>query len=116
MVTLQSLDESKIILSNIDSVIYDIELSKLKSFKNEMKTSLKYCQITKTYFKYFKSIYSSSVWMDRPLMRLPLANIDKIIIGNCGVDKLKQMNIKIIIQIFAKFDESKFITKKRFSI
>ncbi len=79
---------------------------KINLFKNEHKVSLKYCQITKRYFKYFKSIYSSSVWMDKPLMRLPIKNIGKLVIGSNSIQKLKNTNhINYLLQIFIKFTD-----------
>jgi hypothetical protein len=85
-------------------------MSKIKIFKNDFKISLRYCQITKFYFKYYKSLYSSTVWLDKPLIRLPIFNIEKLIIGKNTIQNLKQSyNIKVIIQIHIRFDESNII-------
>ena len=81
-------------------------MSKINLFKNEHKAAVKYCQINKNYFKYFKSIYSSTVWLDRPLMRLPIANIEKIELKKNNIQKLKQnFHIKVIIQIYIQFSK-----------
>ena len=104
----------KILLAILDSVIYDIELLKLGNLKNLQKVSLKYSQITKCCFKYFKSIYSSTVWQDRPLLKIPLSNIEKITVIRCknNLPKiLKNKNINILIQFSIIFDESKISLK-----
>lgn len=62
------------------------------------------------YFKYFNSQYSSSVWKDRPLMRLPLTNIEKIVICENLKQKKKNLEkINIVIQIYLLFNESKLL-------
>jgi hypothetical protein len=110
--SLSYLNESKFKILNLelDSVIYDMDLLKLNNLKHLQKVSLKYSQITKNYFKYFKSIYSSTVWQDRPLLKIPLSNIDKVIAVKCKSNLpkiLKNKNIYILIQFFIKFDKSK---------
>lgn len=87
-----------------------MDLLKLSNLKNLQKISLKYSQLTKCYFKYFKSIYSSTVWQDRPLLKIPISNIDKITVIKCknNLPKiLKNKNINILIQFSIIFDESK---------
>lgn len=89
-----------------------MEFEKLNIIKGEYKPSFKYGQISKCYFKYFNSQYSSSVWKDRPLMRLPLSNIEKIII--CENLKYKKKNlekINVVVQIFILFNKSKDILR-----
>lgn len=87
---------------------------KITFFKDDYKVYLKYCQITKKCFKYFKSIYSSTVYLDKPLMRVPISNIEKVVIGNNKIQKLKNFNIKVIIQVYIRFDESKIIKNNIF--
>jgi hypothetical protein len=72
---------------------------------------MKYCQITKNSFKYFSSIYSSSVWLDKPLMRLPIQNIERISFGlNGNITKNQKNtnanNVRFILQIFISFNDS----------
>jgi hypothetical protein len=44
--------------------------------------------------------------MDKPLMRLPIKNIDKLVISNNTIQKIKQSNnIKYLLQIFINFTE-----------
>ncbi len=62
---------------NLDAVIYDLEVFKMTIFNGDNRYAQKYCQITKKEFKYFSSIYSSTVWQDRPLLRLPIIDIEK---------------------------------------
>jgi hypothetical protein len=95
-----------IILNFVASVIYDLEIFKINLFKNEYKESKKYVQINKGHFRYFKSIYSSSVWLDKPLMNLPIENIDKVIIGSNNISKLKNnCKISVLLQIYITFNE-----------
>jgi hypothetical protein len=72
------------------------------TYYKEAKLIERYCQVTKQYFKYFKSIYSSTVYLDKPLMRLPIANIDKILVSRST--KLKTNFTTLIhTQIYMKF-------------
>jgi hypothetical protein len=48
----------------------------MNNFNGEYRYAQKYCQITKKEFKYFSSIYSSTVWQDRPLLRIPIIDIE----------------------------------------
>ncbi len=101
-------------IKKLDSVIYDMDILKLNNFETLRKhhtISLKYSQLTKFHFKYFKSIYSSTVWQDRPLLKIPIINIDKMIVMKCKNNLPKVLmnnNINILIQIYIKFDQSKF--------
>lgn len=89
-----------------------MDLLKLNNFsiiKKNQKISLKYSQLTKNYLKYFKSIYSSTVWQDRPLLKIPIVNIDKIIVIKCKNNlpkALRNNNINILIHFYIKFDQS----------
>jgi hypothetical protein len=104
--TLQALNKSKI-LHNIDCIIYDLEMFKINNHKKDVKLIERYCQVSKKYFKYFKSIYSSTVYLDKPLLRLPIANIDKIMISKSNKDA-KFKNVEVFVQIYVKFTESNF--------
>ena len=93
----------------LENVIYDLEFEKLNIIKGEYKPARKYCQITKEFFKYYNSIYSSTVWKDKPLLRLPLNNIEKMVLcQNLKTKKKNLSNINVIVQIFLIFNESKF--------
>jgi len=86
-----------------------LTFEKLNIVKGEYKPSSKYAQITKGYFKYFNSIYSSSVWKDRPLMKLPLNNVEKIVICENLKNKKKNFgNINTVVQFYIVFDKSIF--------
>ena len=58
-------------------------------------------------------MYCSSVWKDKPLLRLPIADIEQILI--IKDDNIKQKNpvIKFIFHIYFKFDSGKFLYKLR---
>lgn len=81
-------------------------MNKIKLFKNDLKVTERYCQLTRDHFKYFNSMYSSTVWLDKPLMRLPLENICKLHIGRNSDRKLKDnFNIEMILHVHFKFNE-----------
>jgi hypothetical protein len=85
-----------------------MEMFKLTYYK-ELKLIQRYCQVTKKYFKYFKSIYSSTVYLDKPLLKLPLMNIDKIMISKGSKELKSKASIEVNIQIYIKFTECKNI-------
>ena len=73
----------------------------------EHKLIQKYCEVTKLHLKYYNSIYSSSVYYDKPLLRLPIANIEKIMISKTIDIKIKNgPSMSIFIHIHIKYDES----------
>jgi hypothetical protein len=76
------------------------------TYYKELKLIQRYCQVTKKHFKYFKSIYSSTVYLDKPLLRLPLANIDRIMLSKHSKGMKTNLDIQINIQIYIKFTES----------
>jgi hypothetical protein len=93
--------------NNTDSTIYDLELYK-PTYLREHKLIQKYCEVTKLHLKYYNSIYSSSVYYNKPLLRLPITNIDKIMISKTIDLKLKSgPHMSIFIHIHIKYDESK---------
>ena len=75
------------------------------TYLKEHKLIQKYCEVTKVHFKYYKSIYSSSVYYDKPLLRLPISNIDKIMISKTIDIKLKNgPQIAMFIHIYIRYD------------
>lgn len=92
----------------LDAIIYDGEIYRITTFRNTYKTQIRYCQITQKEIKYFSSIYSSSVWNDKPLLRIPIKNVINITIANEEITKLKYSGINLVFRLFLKFDESKF--------
>jgi hypothetical protein len=100
------LNEKEILISKTnldqlsqDDIIYDGELFKLNINKNGYKRVIRYFQITKKEFKYYNSIFSSSVWNDRPLYRINLENITNISISNDEMYKIKFNDIKFVFNL-----------------
>ena len=75
---------------------------KINQTKNGYKKVIRYFQITKTELKYYNSIFSSSVYNDKPLFRTLISNIDKIIISTDNMLKFKFNDIKFAFQLFLK--------------
>jgi hypothetical protein len=93
----------KIIMElNIDSVLYDVEMLKISSSKYGLKKVIRYLQLTKTEFKYYNSVFSSSVWNDKPLFRTSIHNIDRITVGSNDVTQLMFEDIKFSFKIYFK--------------
>lgn len=90
------------------NVIFDGQIEKVNIFKNGYKLVMRYFQITRSEFRYFNSIFSSSVWNDKPLFVIPIKNIRDIKISNESdkiLSKVKR-NLKIILDIEIVIDEN----------
>jgi len=86
---------SYIILNSIsiDYIIYDGIIYKVQRTNiNGFKLIEKYFQLTKNYFKYFNSIYSSQVYNNLPLVQFDIRNIINIEVTN-KLDLLNLINI-----------------------
>lgn len=85
-----------------DSVIWDGEMLKISLSKNGYKKVIRYFQVTKTEFKYYNSIFSSSVWNDKPLFRTPIIKIENISISNDDMIKMKFNDVKFAFHLIIK--------------
>ena len=95
-------------INSTNKVIYDGQLEKVNFNKYGYKLVLRYFQITKDEFKYFNSIFSSSVWYNKPLFVIPIKNIHKIDFSKDSQNIiLKNSNIKIVIDIIVVSDNCK---------
>eukprot|EP00340_Litonotus_pictus_P005306 CAMPEP_0170527074 /NCGR_PEP_ID=MMETSP0209-20121228/12513_1 /TAXON_ID=665100 ORGANISM="Litonotus pictus, Strain P1" /NCGR_SAMPLE_ID=MMETSP0209 /ASSEMBLY_ACC=CAM_ASM_000301 /LENGTH=180 /DNA_ID=CAMNT_0010817329 /DNA_START=226 /DNA_END=764 /DNA_ORIENTATION=- len=94
-------------LNNATGVLYDCQLEKINYFKNSFKYVTRYFQITKYDLKYFNSVFSSSVWNDKPLMKLPIKNIKEIRVSPNSEYILSKARSKmvVIIEVEVLIDE-----------
>lgn len=98
-------------LKDKSAVIYDSVLDKINFFKSAFKCVTRYFQLSLLELRYFNSLYSSSVWNNKPLHRIPLKNICDIRVSpesEMIVSKSHKKNLSVIIEIEIKFDNSKF--------
>lgn len=73
---------------------------KINLSKSGYKKVIRYFQVTKTEFKYYNSVFSSSVWNDKPLFRVKLSNVETINISNDDMLKIKFQDVKFAFQLF----------------
>jgi hypothetical protein len=99
-IILNKLTDSKFIII-IDCVIFDIQLY---NFKKTLKHFPKYIQISKQYIKYYKSVYSSKIYKDKPLIKLPIENIDRILYS-------RKIPAVLTLHLYIKFNISNIINK-----
>ncbi len=73
--------------------------------KTGYKKVIRYFQITKKGFKYFNSVFSSSVWNDKPLFRTNIWNIADIKVSNNDTVKIKFSDVKLLIEMHFTVNE-----------
>jgi hypothetical protein len=81
---------------NENSILYDGNIYKIIEGQNgDTKLILRYFQITKNYFKYYKNVYSVLIYNERPLVQFDIRyiqNVEKIdlnLIKNAEEAKIK---------------------------
>ncbi len=72
---------------------------RINAGRSGYKKVLRYFQITKHEFKYFNSIFSSSVWHDKPLYRVKIENIKNVKISNDDMVRFKFEDVNFVIDI-----------------
>jgi hypothetical protein len=75
--------------------------------KKGYKKVIRYFQVTKREFKYFHSIFSSTVWNDKPLFRIKLSDIEKITVSDDDRVKIKFNDVKFVFKIHIKKENFK---------
>jgi len=108
--------EKKLEALEDNAIIYDGILNKINYINGNQKLVPRYCQATKKEFKYFKSMYSSTVWQDKPLFRVPFEDLEHVIIVKDESVKHKNPDIKFIFQISVKLDSEIFKYSKEHKI
>ena len=83
---------------------------KINLSKNGYKKVVRYFQVTKSEFKYYNSIFSSSVWNDKPLFRINIKNVDKITISDDDIVKMKFNDVKFLFKMQIKEQEEENFT------
>lgn len=92
-------------------IIFDGQIEKISYLKTGFKSVERYFQVTTNEFKYFNSVFSSSVWNNKPLFSISLKNIvsisfssknESIISKDINSNKL----LKVVFDMEVLIDES----------
>lgn len=92
-------------------IIFDGQIEKISYLKTGFKSVERYFQVTTNEFKYFNSVFSSSVWNNKPLFSISLRNIVSISFSSKNESYIsKDINsnklLKVVFDMEVLIDES----------